>query len=69
MKSLHLIFAFTLCAAVLGQQDMTAEWKASINDLERRISGLNPDSGSGMELWRADAEALRSSIASYAASC
>ena len=50
-------------AAIGVGQDMTVEWKASLLDLERRLPGL-PDQGAGVDTWRADAEALRSSIAS-----
>ncbi len=49
------------CMLLPGQQDITAEWKLSLNDLERRLAS---DVG---ETWRADEEALRSSLAAFAA--
>ena len=59
-----LIAAITIA---LGQ-DMTVEWKASLLDLERRLPGLPAEGGSGVDAWRSDAEALRSSIVSAASS-
>lgn len=49
--------------AAATPQDMTVEWKATLSDLEHRLPGL-PAQGAGMDAWRADAESLRSSIAS-----
>ncbi|HLI84910.1 MAG TPA: TonB-dependent receptor [Bryobacteraceae bacterium] len=56
-----LIFGAPAAAA----QDMTIEWKASLTDLERRLPGL-PAAGPAVDAWRADAESLRSSLASAA---
>jgi len=63
MKALSLLAVAVLA---LGQ-DLTVEWKASLSDLERRLPGL-PSEGTAVDNWRLDAEALRSSIASAAAS-
>src|SRR5215470_13678340 len=63
MKALSLLAVAVLA---LGQ-DLTVEWKASLSDLERRLPGL-PAEGTAVDNWRSDAEALRSSIASAAAS-
>ncbi len=41
-------------------------WKESVVDLERRLPGLPAGGGPVVEAWRSDAEALRSSLASYA---
>jgi hypothetical protein len=60
IRAVLLILA--ACMLLPGQQDSTAEWKLSLNDLERRLSS---DAG---ETWRADEEALRSSLAAFAAS-
>jgi iron complex outermembrane receptor protein len=43
---------------------MTAEWKETVIDLERRLS----TSDNNAELWQQDAEELRSSLAAFAAS-
>ena len=59
-----LLFAHTLIA----QQDTTVEWKSSLTDLEQRLAGLPPEGGPAAESWRDDAEALRISIATFAAS-
>src|SRR5215472_18149682 len=60
------VFATLFTAGMLlAQQDMTAEWKTSLTDLERRISGLSSKSSVAVEAWRADAEALRSSLAAF----
>ena len=41
---------------------------ANSEHLERRISSLTQATGFAVEAWRADAETLRSSLASFAAS-
>jgi hypothetical protein len=56
-----------LIAPMAAGQDKTGEWKASLTDLERRLPAL-PSEGAAVDSWRADAEALRSSIASTGAS-
>src|SRR6202049_3753756 len=50
----------------LGRSTMT--WKESLADLERRLPGLPAEGGTAIDAWRSDAEALRSSIVSLAAS-
>jgi iron complex outermembrane receptor protein len=62
--ALMCCFAWTLSA----QQDTTAEWKATIADLDRRLPALTPDATSAIESWRAEADALRSALASFASS-
>ena len=64
-----IAFALLYAAACIlpAQQDATAEWKALLHDLNRRISN-SVENSPASDLWRADAEALRSSLASFAAS-
>jgi len=50
--------------AVLSQQDLTVQWKTSLQDLAQR---LNAAEGSAAAAWRSDAESVRSSIATFAA--
>jgi iron complex outermembrane receptor protein len=56
---------FFRTGAVAAQQDSTVEWKSKLVDLERRLAGL--DGTEDVAAWRADAEALRSSLAAFAA--
>src|ERR1700682_6137739 len=65
-SALALLFAAT--GMLSSQQDMTAEWKAALNDLDRPIAGLTVTDGYAAEAWRADAETLLSSLVSFAAS-
>ncbi len=70
MKSLFRGFIclfFASAVILLAQQDLTVQWKASLQDLEQRVAGLPADGSGPVAEWRADAEALRSSIASFAA--
>ncbi len=53
--------------SVSAQQDSTAEWKLSLQDLEHRLPGLSGENTPMVETWRADAEILRVSIISFAA--
>ena len=64
------LFAMILVSTgtLFAQQDQTAEWKASLNDLDRRLTSLTTDSGSLAEALRTDTEALRASLESFAAS-
>jgi iron complex outermembrane receptor protein len=58
-----LVVSFLLSAVpVVAQQHYTVDWKIALNELEQRLDG------SPAETWRADAESLRSSIASLCAS-
>ena len=62
---------FILCSAIVSQslpaqQDATVQWKLSLRDLAQRLATL-PAEGSAATSWRMDAEAVRSSIASFAA--
>jgi iron complex outermembrane receptor protein len=52
---------------VATAQYTTVEWKATLSDLERRLPALPPE-GAAVDNWRADAEALRSSVASAVSS-
>jgi hypothetical protein len=68
MKSFVCAFAlFALASAgtLMAQQDSTVQWKTSLQDLEQRLASL-PSEGAPVEAWRTDAEALRSSLASFA---
>ena len=64
-----VIVFFVLLGSVsaFAQQDSTVEWKASLQDLEHRLAGLSGGNAAVMEAWRADAEELRASLASFAA--
>jgi outer membrane receptor protein involved in Fe transport len=53
-------------AVLMAQQDLTVQWKLALIDLEQRLAAL-PGSGEGIAHWSADAEALRASIAAFAA--
>lgn len=61
--SLTLIVLPLFTGAAFAQQDMTADWKASLNDLDRRIKNAS----TAVEPLRADVEQLRASLASFAA--
>jgi iron complex outermembrane receptor protein len=63
-----LLAWFAAASVMFAQQDMTAEWKASVIDLERRMLGRTNADGSAVEEWRADAEALRLSLVLFAES-
>jgi iron complex outermembrane receptor protein len=55
-------------STLAGQQDVTAEWKGALQDLQQRIASGSRGSGPVSDLLRADAEALRLSLASFAVS-
>lgn len=61
-KPCAILWILLLVGGAVMAQDLTVAWKAALSDLERRWSRLPPE-GPTMEAWRADAEALRSSIA------
>ena len=61
---LRAVISLIAAAAIVLGQDLTVEWKTSLSDLERRLPGLTGAGGAGVEAWRSDAEALRSSISS-----
>ena len=63
-----LLAWFAAASVMFAQQDMTAEWKASVIDLERRMHGRTDADDSAVEEWRADAEALRFSLVLFAES-
>ena len=68
-KTLTLTLSVLICAlTVVAQQHFTVEWKISLGELEQRLGALSKDAGPPAESWRADAEVLRSSIASLCAS-
>ena len=48
------------CAAFAAAQESTVDWKVSLADLEQQSPG-------GSDAWRAQEEALRSSIGAFAA--
>jgi iron complex outermembrane receptor protein len=48
------------CAALAAAQESTVDWKVSLAGLEQQLPGAS-------DAWRAEAEALRSSIAAFAA--
>src|SRR5262245_43881612 len=57
-----------LAGMALAQQDLTAEWKASLLSLEQRLEAASEADSSLLEVWRTDAEALRESLVLFAAS-
>ena len=60
-----ILIAFSIGAiTAMAQQHTTVEWKVSLGELEQRLIGL-PSEGAPVDAWRADAEDLRSSIASF----
>lgn len=66
----YLAGNFVLCtlagvAALIAQQDSTVQWKTVLQDLQQRLTGL-PAAGEPVNAWRADAEALRDSLSSFA---
>lgn len=61
-----LIYCCTGAIALLGQQDLTVQWKTSLQDLEQRLAGI-PSGGTPPAGWIADEDALRGSLASFAA--
>jgi iron complex outermembrane receptor protein len=69
-RSLGTVFAIVLLLLVAStlwaQQDLTIEWRASLADLDRRLTDLS-EGGSESEGWRTDAEALRLSLTTFAA--
>jgi len=62
-----LIF-LSAASLLLAQQDSTVQWKSALQALEQRLAENPASSPSALENWRADADALRSSLASFAAS-
>jgi iron complex outermembrane receptor protein len=73
VKSFIRTFIFYCLAGaivLMAQQDLTVQWKASLQDLEQRLAALPPDggaAGTAAAAWSTDAESLRSSLASFAA--
>lgn len=66
----YLAGNFVLCTlagvvALIAQQDSTVQWKTVLQDLQQRLTGL-PAAGEPVNAWRADAEALRDSLSSFA---
>ena|ERR1700676_312943 len=59
---------FAAAGMLFAQQDITAEWKIALNDLERQISVLTTDESSAAAVTRDGAEALRASLISFSAS-
>jgi iron complex outermembrane receptor protein len=62
-----LLFLLQIEHSLKAQQDLTIEWKATLADLDRRLSVLPSEGGSEAESWRTDAEALRLSLVTFAA--
>jgi iron complex outermembrane recepter protein len=63
-----VLFVLVGPVGVSAQQDSTVEWKLSLQDLGHRLADLSSENTGGVEVWRADAEDLRSSLVSFAAS-
>jgi iron complex outermembrane receptor protein len=65
-KTLTLVVSLFLCAlTVAAQQHSTVEWRITLTDLESRLARLPAGDSAALEQWRADAEALRGSIADF----
>jgi len=62
-----VVFALLSSVNTFAQQDSTVEWKLSLQDLEHRLASLSAGNTAGIEMWRADAENLRTDLASFAA--
>jgi iron complex outermembrane receptor protein len=63
----NVIFCSLIGAVTLvAQQDLTVQWKATLQDLEHRVAGLPTDGGSAVAAWREDAESLRAAVAAFA---
>lgn len=65
---MKILFSLLIVGALFAQQDRTAEWKASVIDLERRLPLLTDATGASAEAWRADAEDLRTALAQFSES-
>ena len=65
---MKLLFSLLTAGALFAQQDRTVQWRASVIDLERRMSALTGATGASAEAWRADAEDLRASLVQFAES-
>ena len=60
-----VLYVLVGVTALVAQQDSTVQWKTVLQDLEQRLTGL-PAQGEAVDSWRADAEALRDSLSSFA---
>jgi iron complex outermembrane receptor protein len=69
-KTPTLVVSVLICAlTVTAQQHFTVDWKVSLGELEQRLGALSEEAGRpSVESLLADAEVLRSSIASFCAS-
>jgi len=65
IAALILLLENSALHAQVVQQHSTVGWKISLGELKQRLIGL-PSEGAPVDAWRADAEDLRSSIASFA---
>ncbi len=65
--TLSALLAFAACN-LAAQRDMTPQWRASLNDLQRRVTAAASAGGSELDAWLAEAAELRSSLASFAES-
>jgi hypothetical protein len=61
-----ILYCLASASALLAQQDMTVQWKTSLQDLEHRLTVLPAGGGAQAAAWRTDAETLRASLASFA---
>src|SRR5579871_5156233 len=65
VKSFARTAVLFLAGAILfAQQDLTVQWRASLQDLEHRLA----ESGTNVADWRADEESVRTAVAAFAAS-
>ena len=65
---MKLLFSLLIAGALFAQQDRSVVWRASVIDLERRMSPLTGATRASAEAWRADAEDLRASLVQFAES-
>jgi iron complex outermembrane recepter protein len=63
-----LLLCLAGATTLLAQQDLTVQWKTSLQDLEQRLAGVPTGGASAANSWRSDEESLRASLASFAAS-
>jgi outer membrane receptor protein involved in Fe transport len=61
-----ILYSMAGAIALMAQQDLTVQWKASLQDLERRLANVPADGGLAVA-WTTDEEALRASLSSFSA--
>jgi iron complex outermembrane receptor protein len=62
-----IFYSLAGAVALVAQQDLTVQWKTALQDLEHRLASVPAGGGEAAAAWSADAESLRSALASFAA--